>query len=72
LFPCVTGRPSLPGEVAASVLVLQALHDLSDRDAVAAVRCDLWWKAARGLLLAAIDQAWAVRLQKGLRLAIAA
>jgi Transposase DDE domain/Transposase domain (DUF772) len=51
LFPSVTGRPSLPGEVAASVLVLQALHDLSDRDAVAAVRCDLRWKVACGLPL---------------------
>jgi hypothetical protein len=51
LFPAGTGRPSLPGEVAASVLVLQALHDLSDRDAVAAVRCDIRWKVACGLSL---------------------
>jgi hypothetical protein len=51
LFPSVTGRPSLPGEVAAAVLVLQALHDLSDRDAVAAVRCDIRWKVACGLPL---------------------
>jgi DDE family transposase/transposase-like protein DUF772 len=51
LFPASTGRPSLPGEVAASVLVLQALHDLSDRDAVAAVRCDIRWKVACGLPL---------------------
>jgi hypothetical protein len=51
LFPAGTGRPSLPGEVAAAVLVLQALHDLSDRDAVAAVRCDLRWKVACGLSL---------------------
>jgi hypothetical protein len=51
LFPASTGRPSLAGEVAASVLVLQALHDLSDRDAVAAVRCDLRWKVACGLAL---------------------
>ncbi|HTW03049.1 MAG TPA: IS1182 family transposase [Streptosporangiaceae bacterium] len=51
LFPGVTGRPSLPGEVAASVLVLQALHDLSDRDAVEAVRCDIRWKVACGLSL---------------------
>ena len=51
LFPSVTGRPSLPGEVAASVLVLQALGDLSDRDAVAAVRCDIRWKVACGLPL---------------------
>ena len=51
LFPASTGRPSLPGEVAASVMVLQALHDLSDRDAVAAVRCDIRWKVACGLPL---------------------
>jgi hypothetical protein len=44
LFPSSTGRPSLPGEVAASVLVLQTLQDLSDRDAVVAVRCDIRWK----------------------------
>jgi hypothetical protein len=51
LFPSTTGRPSLPGEIAASVLVLQALQDLSDRDAVAAVRCDIRWKVACGLPL---------------------
>ena len=51
LFPATTGRPSLPGEIAASVLVLQTLQDLSDRDAVAAVRCDLRWKVACGLPL---------------------
>jgi Transposase DDE domain/Transposase domain (DUF772) len=51
LFPAVTGRPSLPAEVAASVLVLQALGDLSDRDAVSAVRCDIRWKVACGLPL---------------------
>jgi len=51
LFPSGTGRPSLPGEVAASVLVLQALGDLSDRDAVGAVRCDIRWKVACGLPL---------------------
>ncbi len=51
LFRASTGRPSLPGEVAASVLVLQALHDLSDRDAVEAVRCDIRWKVACGLSL---------------------
>jgi hypothetical protein len=33
------------------VLVLQTLQDLSDRDAVAAVRCDLRWKVACGLPL---------------------
>jgi hypothetical protein len=51
LFPSVTGRPSLPAEIAASVLVLQTLQDLSDREAVAAVRCDIRWKVACGLPL---------------------
>jgi hypothetical protein len=51
LFPSGTGRPSLPCEIAASVLVLQVLQDLSDRDAVAAVRCDIRWKVACGLPL---------------------
>ena len=51
LFPSSMGRPSLPGEVAASVLVLQTLQDLSDRDAVVAVRCDIRWKVACGLPL---------------------
>lgn len=51
LFPSATGRPSLPCEIAASVLVLQTLQDLSDREAVQAVRCDLRWKVACGLPL---------------------
>lgn len=51
LFPSKTGRPSLPCEIAASVLVLQTLQDLSDRDAVEAVRCDIRWKVACGLPL---------------------
>jgi hypothetical protein len=51
LFPSSTGRPSLPAEIAASVLVLQTLQDLSDREAVAAVRCDIRWKVACGLPL---------------------
>jgi hypothetical protein len=51
LFPSRTGRPSLPCEVAASVLVLQALRDLSDRETVQALRCDLRWKVACGLAL---------------------
>jgi hypothetical protein len=51
LFPSATGRPSLPAEIAASVLVLQTLHDVSDREAVQAVRCDLRWKVACGLPL---------------------
>jgi hypothetical protein len=54
LFPSGRGRPSLPGEVAASVLVLQALEGLSDREAAEAVMFDLRWKAACGL---AVDAA---------------
>lgn len=48
LFPSRRGRPSVPPEVMASVLVLQALHGLSDREAVDAVTFDLRWKAACG------------------------
>ena len=44
----------MPVDVAASVIVLRALQGLSDRDAVAALRCDLRWKVACGL---AIDDA---------------
>lgn len=37
------------GEVATSVVVvMQALHDLSGWDAVAAMRCDIRWKLAYG------------------------
>jgi hypothetical protein len=49
LFPSGKGRPSVPGEVIASVLVLQTLQDLSDAEAMAALRCDLRWKVACGL-----------------------
>jgi IS5 family transposase len=49
LFPSGRGRPSVPVDVAASVLVLQALHGLSDREAMAALRTDLRWKVACGL-----------------------
>jgi hypothetical protein len=51
LFKTDRGRPSVPGPVIASVLVLQALQGLSDRDAVEALRCDLRWKVACGLPL---------------------
>ena len=46
LFPSVQGRPSIPGEVIASVIVLQALYGHSDREAVDALTFDLRWKAA--------------------------
>jgi hypothetical protein len=49
LFPSGRGRPSVPADVIASVLVLQALQDLSDSEAMGALRCDLRWKVACGL-----------------------
>src|SRR4051812_49674759 len=49
LFASGRGRPSLPPELVASVLVLQTLHGFSDREAVEAVTFDLRWKAAVGL-----------------------
>jgi Transposase DDE domain/Transposase domain (DUF772) len=49
LFPSGRGRPSVPGDVIASVLVLQTLQDLSDGEAMQALRCDLRWKVACGL-----------------------
>ena len=48
LFPSGRGRPSIPGEVIASVIVLQALYGQSDREAVDALTFDLRWKAACG------------------------
>jgi hypothetical protein len=54
LFPSGRGRPSIPPEVIASVIVLQTLHGLSDREAADAVTFDLRWKAACGY---AIDAA---------------
>ncbi len=51
LFGSGRGRPSVPGEVIATVLVLQALEGLSDREAAEAVRTDLRWKVAAGLSL---------------------
>ncbi|RPF26248.1 transposase-like protein DUF772 [Georgenia muralis] len=49
LFRSSRGRPSVPADVVAAVLVLQALHGLSDREATEAVAFDLRWKAACGL-----------------------
>ena len=45
------GRPSVPGSVVATVMVLQALEGLSDREAISRLRCDIRWKAAAGLSL---------------------
>src|SRR5680860_968416 len=52
LFGSFRGRPSVPGDVVATVMVLQSLEGLSDRDAVDAFRTDLKWKVACGVSLA--------------------
>ena len=56
LFPSGQGRPSVPADVIATVMVLQALEGLSDRQAVRRLETDITWKAAAGLALA--DQAF--------------
>ena len=56
--------------VVATVLVLQALEGLSDREAIRRLRCDIRWKAAAGLAL--IDEGfhptvltlWRARLRR--------
>jgi hypothetical protein len=55
LFADVTrqggGHPSVPAEVVATVVVLQVLEGLSDREAASALRRDIAWKVACGLRL---------------------
>jgi len=51
LFPTKRGRPSVPADVVATVMVLQALEGRSDREATRALQCDIAWKAAAGLSL---------------------
>ena len=51
LFPSGRGRPSVPADVVASVMVLQALEGLSDRDAARALKDRISWKVACGLAL---------------------
>jgi Transposase DDE domain/Transposase domain (DUF772) len=51
LFPSAKGRRSMPGSVAASILTLQTLLDLSDAETAEAARCDLRWKVATGMAL---------------------
>jgi hypothetical protein len=53
LFPSPLGRPSVPADVVAAVLVLQALEGRSDREATEALTFDLRWKAACGWSVAA-------------------
>jgi IS5 family transposase len=45
------GHSSVPAEVVATVMVLQALEGLSDREAISALRRDIAWKVACGLRL---------------------
>src|SRR2546421_11987383 len=47
--PPGVGRPSLPATRMAAVLVLQVLHDYSDRETAEAARFDVRWKAAAGV-----------------------
>src|SRR6266487_4598176 len=49
MYPSPNGRPSMPPQVLATVVVLQALQGLSDFETVQQLRCDLRWKAACGL-----------------------
>ena len=49
LFPSGRGRPSVSAPVVASVIVLQTLYNLSDRETVEALTFDLRWKAACGI-----------------------
>jgi len=53
LFPRRRGRPSVPADVMAAVITLQALNGLSDSETVDAVTFDLRWKAACGLAVTA-------------------
>jgi hypothetical protein len=48
LFPSRRGRPSIPADVIASVIVLQTLHGLSDSETTSALTFDLRWKTAVG------------------------
>jgi IS5 family transposase len=51
LFGSGRGRPSVPADVIATVMLLQSLEGLSDREAIQALRTDLRWKVAAGLAL---------------------
>jgi len=55
LFGSATGRPSLSADLVGSVLVLQALLDLSDGQAADALRFDIRWKVACGRSLTQVS-----------------
>ena len=67
------GRPSVPADVVASVMVLQALEGLSDRDAARALRDRISWKVACGLALTdegfdySVPTYWRTRLRTSQR-----
>jgi IS5 family transposase len=73
LFPSGRGRPSVPADVVATVMVLQALEGLSDREAARALRDRISWKVAAGLALddAGFDYSvltyWRSRLRRSAR-----
>jgi hypothetical protein len=48
LFGSGRGRPSVPAEVIATVMVLQSLEGLSDREAIGQLRNSISWKVAAG------------------------
>ena len=51
LFASGSGRHSVPADVVATVVVLQALEGLSDREAAAQLRQSIAWKVACGMAL---------------------
>jgi len=51
LFTSSRGRPSVPAEVIATTMILQALEGLSDRQAADALRQNIAWKVAAGLAI---------------------
>jgi hypothetical protein len=61
LFPSGRGRPSIPASVMASILVLQTLHDLSDRE-TAEARPKLRYRGTDK------NNAWLTRRTAGLNL----
>ena len=73
LFPSSRGRPSIPAVLVCSVMVLQALEGLSDRDAIRQLRNRIDWKVACGLSLDdpgfdfTVLTYWRTRLRKSSR-----
>ena len=73
LFPSGRGRPSIPAALVCSVMVLQALEGLSDRDAIRQLRTRIDWKVACGLTLDdpgfdfTVLTYWRTRLRKSSR-----